>query len=87
MRACGFALLCSGSAQEAHDLALIAQAATPESRIPFLQFFDGFRSSHELNKLTLLDDHQLRAMLRDDLIRRIATGAQPRAPRRARHRP
>jgi pyruvate-ferredoxin/flavodoxin oxidoreductase len=68
VRACGFALLCSGSAQKAHDLALIAQAATPESRIPFLQFFDGFRISREVNKLTLLDDHQLRAMLHDDLI-------------------
>ena len=51
-RTTGFALLSSGSVQEAHDAALIAQAATLESRVPFLHFFDGFRTSHEINKLT-----------------------------------
>src|SRR5215471_1307072 len=55
-RATGFALLSSASVQEAHDNALIAQAATLETRIPFLHFFDGFRTSHEVNKLTLLSD-------------------------------
>ena len=57
-RTTGFALLSSGSVQEAHDAALIAQAATLESRIPFLHFFDGFRTSHEVNKVTLLSDNR-----------------------------
>jgi pyruvate-ferredoxin/flavodoxin oxidoreductase len=68
-RTTGFALLSSGSVQEAHDAALIAQAATLESRIPFLHFFDGFRTSHEVNKLTLLSDDQIRAMIDQDLVR------------------
>src|SRR6202049_3611778 len=55
-RTTGFALLSSASVQEAHDAALIAQAATLESRIPFLHFFDGFRTSHEVNKVTLLSN-------------------------------
>jgi len=69
IRSTGFALLASGSVQEAHDLALIAQAATLESRVPFLHFFDGFRTSHELNKLTLIPDDDIRKMIRDDLVR------------------
>ncbi|MDR3519188.1 MAG: pyruvate:ferredoxin (flavodoxin) oxidoreductase [Azospirillaceae bacterium] len=69
IRSTGFALLASGSVQEAHDLALIAQMATLESRVPFLHFFDGFRTSHEVNKLTLLSDAEIRAMIRDDLVR------------------
>ena len=52
-RTTGFALLSSGSVQEAHDAALIAQAATLRSRVPFVHFFDGFRTSHEINTLTL----------------------------------
>jgi pyruvate-ferredoxin/flavodoxin oxidoreductase len=68
-RTTGFALLSSASVQEAHDAALIAQAATLESRIPFLHFFDGFRTSHEVNKITLLSDAQIRAMISDDLVR------------------
>ncbi len=68
-RTTGFALLSSASVQEAHDAALIAQAATLESRIPFLHFFDGFRTSHEVNKLTLLSHAQIRAMIRQDLVR------------------
>jgi pyruvate-ferredoxin/flavodoxin oxidoreductase len=60
-RATGWAMLCSASVQEAQDLALIAHAATLESRIPFLHFFDGFRTSHEISKIvTLLDDVLLR---------------------------
>jgi pyruvate-ferredoxin/flavodoxin oxidoreductase len=68
-RQTGFALLASGSVQEAQDLAAIAQAATLESRIPFLHFFDGFRTSHELAKIDELTDDDLRALIDDDLIR------------------
>ncbi|MBK7938157.1 MAG: pyruvate:ferredoxin (flavodoxin) oxidoreductase [Lewinellaceae bacterium] len=67
-RTTGFALLASSSVQEAHDMALIAQAATLESRIPFIHFFDGFRTSHEVNKISLLTDAQIRAMIDDDLV-------------------
>jgi pyruvate-ferredoxin/flavodoxin oxidoreductase len=69
VRAAGFAMLSSGSVQEAHDGALIAQAATLQSRVPFLHFFDGFRTSHEINTLNLLSDEQIRAMIDDDLVR------------------
>src|SRR5271165_5931380 len=69
VRAAGFAMLSSASVQEAHDGALIAQAATLESRIPFLHFFDGFRTSHEIATITLLSDPQIRAMIDDDLVR------------------
>src|SRR5438270_636054 len=58
-RQTGFALLASGSVQEAQDLAAVAQAATLESRIPFLHFFDGFRTSHELAKIEELTDGDL----------------------------
>ncbi len=68
VRATGFCLLASNSVQEAHDMALIAQAATLESRVPFIHFFDGFRTSHEVNKLTLLSDAEIRAMIDDDLV-------------------
>ncbi|MDR2837198.1 MAG: pyruvate:ferredoxin (flavodoxin) oxidoreductase, partial [Azonexus sp.] len=69
-RMTGFALLSSASVQEAQDSALIAQAATLQARVPFLHFFDGFRTSHELNTLDLLDDDDvLRAMIDDKLIR------------------
>jgi pyruvate-ferredoxin/flavodoxin oxidoreductase len=67
-RTTGFALLSSGSVQEAHDSALIAQAATLESRVPFLHFFDGFRTSHEVNTLELLTDAQIRVMINDELV-------------------
>ena len=68
-RTTGFAQLASGSVQEAHDSALIAQAATLRSRVPFIHFFDGFRTSHELNTLTLLGDDEIRAVISDDLVR------------------
>ena len=68
VRPTGFAQLASSSVQEAHDMALIAQAATLESRIPFIHFFDGFRTSHEVNKLTLLSDDEIRAMIDDKLV-------------------
>ncbi len=63
VRATGFAMLASNSVQEAHDMAVIAHAATLESRVPFIHFFDGFRISHEISKIHLLDDDTLRAML------------------------
>ena len=69
VRTTGFALLSSASVQEAHDSALIAQMATLEARIPFLHFFDGFRTSHELNTLELLSDADIRQMIDDDLVR------------------
>src|SRR5579863_5774125 len=68
-RATGFAMLCSCSVQEAGDFALIAHAATLEARIPLLHFFDGFRTSHEVNKIFPLSDEDLRAMLDEDAIR------------------
>jgi pyruvate-ferredoxin/flavodoxin oxidoreductase len=68
-RGTGFAMLCSNSVQETGDFALIAQAATLESRIPFLHFFDGFRTSHEVNKITPLDDDDLRGLIDDTLVR------------------
>ena len=67
-RTTGFAMLSSASVQEAHDFALIAQVATLKSRIPFMHFFDGFRTSHEVNKLELLSDEQIKHMLPDELI-------------------
>ena len=67
-RTTGFAMLSSASVQEAHDFALIAQAASLRSRIPFVHFFDGFRTSHEVNKLELLSDEQIKAMMPDELV-------------------
>ena len=69
VRPTGFALLASASVQESHDMALIAQTATLKSRVPFLHFFDGFRTSHEINTLTLLSNAQIRSMIDDDLVR------------------
>ncbi len=68
-RATGFALLSSSSVQEAQDLALIAHAATLKARIPFIHFFDGFRTSHEINKIEQLTDDDLRAMIDEELVR------------------
>src|SRR5437762_1779265 len=68
-RMTGFAMLAAASVQEAHDLALIAQAATLESRVPVMYFFDGFRTSHEENKTAIIPDAQIRAMIDDDLVR------------------
>jgi pyruvate-ferredoxin/flavodoxin oxidoreductase len=69
VRPTGFALLSSNSVQEAMDLALIAHAATLESRIPFLHFFDGFRTSHEVSKIEELSLDDMRAMIDDELVR------------------
>ena len=69
VRQTGFALLASASVQEAHDLALVAQAATLETRVPFVHFFDGFRTSHELNTIDTLSDDDLRALVSEELVR------------------
>jgi pyruvate-ferredoxin/flavodoxin oxidoreductase len=68
VRQTGFGLLCSGSVQEAHDFAVIAQRASLKCRVPFLHFFDGFRTSHEVAKIELLADDDLRKMIPDDII-------------------
>jgi pyruvate-ferredoxin/flavodoxin oxidoreductase len=67
-RQTGFALLASGSVQEVQDFAAIAQASTLKARLPFLHFFDGFRTSHEVNKLELLSDEVLLKLIDDDLV-------------------
>ena len=68
VRSTGWALLASANVQEAHDMALIAMAATLKSRIPFLHFFDGFRTSHEVQKIEGLSDDDLRYMIDDALV-------------------
>ncbi|MFA5260228.1 MAG: pyruvate:ferredoxin (flavodoxin) oxidoreductase, partial [Candidatus Omnitrophota bacterium] len=67
-RATGFAMLASGSVQEVMDFALIAQAATLESRVPFLHFFDGFRTSHEVAKIDRLTDEEIMEIINDELV-------------------
>jgi pyruvate-ferredoxin/flavodoxin oxidoreductase len=69
VRQTGFALLASASVQEAHDLAAVAQAASLASRVPFVHFFDGFRTSHELNTIELLTDDDLQALVPAALVR------------------
>jgi len=64
-RSTGFAMLSSASVQEAHDMALITQAASLQARLPFLHFFDGFRTSHEVNKITLIPDETIHGMIRE----------------------
>src|SRR5436305_2700454 len=68
-RSTGFGMLSSNSVQEVMDMALISQAATLESRIPFVHFFDGFRTSHEVAKVEQLTPDDLRAMIDEDLVR------------------
>jgi pyruvate-ferredoxin/flavodoxin oxidoreductase len=80
-RTTGWAMLGSASVQEAHDFALIAQSATLRSRIPFVHFFDGFRTSHEVQKIEMLDDADLRALIDDKLIaEHRARGLSPDRP-------
>jgi pyruvate-ferredoxin/flavodoxin oxidoreductase len=67
-RQTGFAMLASGSVQEAHDMACVAHAATLEARVPFLHFFDGFRTSHEVSRIEQLTDDDLRNMMDETLI-------------------
>jgi len=68
VRQTGWALLASSSVQEAHDNALIAQAATLRSRVPFLHFFDGFRTSHEVNKIELISEEVMARMITPELV-------------------
>jgi pyruvate-ferredoxin/flavodoxin oxidoreductase len=80
-RATGWAMLAAGSPQEAHDFALISHAATLRARVPFLHFFDGFRTSHEVNKIAVLGNDDLRALIRDeDILAFRARGMTPDAP-------
>ena len=80
-RSTGFALLASGSVQEAQDMALIAHAATLEARIPFIHFFDGFRTSHEVNKIEQLTEEDIRTMVDDQLVQaHRARGLSPEHP-------
>ena len=67
-RTTGFAMLCASSVQEAHDFAAVSHAATLRTRVPFLHFFDGFRTSHEINRVDLLSDDDLRTLVRPDEI-------------------
>ena len=67
-RTTGWAMLCAGSVQEAHDFAAVAHAATLRARVPFLHFFDGFRTSHEVDKITLLDTADLRALVDEEAV-------------------
>jgi pyruvate-ferredoxin/flavodoxin oxidoreductase len=81
VRSTGWAMLCAGSVQEAHDFALVAHAATLRSRVPFLHFFDGFRTSHEVNKVSVLGDDDLRALIRhDDIVALRRRGMSPERP-------
>ncbi|MDX2379623.1 MAG: pyruvate:ferredoxin (flavodoxin) oxidoreductase, partial [Acidimicrobiia bacterium] len=80
-RTTGFAMLCAGSVQEAHDFAAVAHSATLRSRVPFLHFFDGFRTSHEVNRIELLDDSVLRSLVRDgDIAAHKLRRLRPTAP-------
>src|SRR5512141_2576994 len=80
-RSTGWAMLAAGSVQEAHDFALVAHAATLRSRVPFLHFVDGFRTSHEINKIALLGDDDLRALIREeDVLAFRRRGLTPEAP-------
>ena len=81
VRQTGWALLASNSVQEAQDLALIAHASTLQARLPFVHFFDGFRTSHEINKIEQLEDDDIRALIDDDLVRaHRARGLSPDHP-------
>ena len=80
-RATGFAMLCGANTQEAPDMAAIAHAATLESRVPFLNCFDGFRTSHEVGKIADISDETLRAMIDQKLVDEFhARGLTPDAP-------
>ncbi len=80
-RATGWAMLCSSSVQEAHDFALVAHHATLCSRVPFMHFFDGFRTSHEIDRIELLSDDDLRALVPDGaVVEARRRGLTPEAP-------
>ena len=67
-RQTGFAMLCSNSVQESHDMAMIAHASTLESKVPFLHFFDGFRTSHEVQKIEQISEETIREMIDDKFV-------------------
>ncbi len=80
-RSTGWAMLSAGSVQEAHDFALIAHAATLRARVPFIHFFDGFRTSHEIDKIVLLARDDMRALVREeDVLAFRRRGLTPEAP-------
>ena len=80
-RSTGFGLIASNSVQEAHDMALISQAAALEARLPFIHFFDGFRTSSEVNKIELIGDDEMRVMISEDLVQaHRARGMSPDHP-------
>jgi len=80
-RMTGWVLLCSSSVQEAQDLALVSHAATLRARVPFLHFFDGFRTSHEVDKIKLLDADDMRSLIReDDVLAFRGRGLTPDSP-------
>ena len=80
-RTTGFAMLCSSSVQEAQDMAAISYMATLQSRVPFLHFFDGFRTSHEVNKIQLLSAQDMRELIDEDLVQaHRARGLNPDKP-------
>jgi pyruvate-ferredoxin/flavodoxin oxidoreductase len=80
-RSTGWAMLSASTVQEAHDFALVSHATTLRTRVPFLHFFDGFRTSHEVDKIALLDDDDLRALVRaSDVLDHRARGLSPERP-------
>ncbi len=80
-RTTGFAMLCASSVQEAHDFAAVSHAASLRTRVPFLHFFDGFRTSHEINRIQLLDDDVLAKLVRqDDVLAHKLRRLRPSAP-------
>ena len=80
-RSTGFSMLCSASVQEAHDMALIAQRSTLKARLPFIHFFDGFRTSHEVNKISLIADEVILKMIDEkDIIAHRQRGLSPERP-------
>src|SRR5438477_9684626 len=80
-RSTGWAMLCASSVQEAQDFALVAHAATLRARIPFLHFLDGFRTSHEVNRIVALDEADVRALIREgDVVDHRLRGLTPDAP-------
>ncbi|MFN7290227.1 MAG: hypothetical protein ACK5T6_06545 [Pirellula sp.] len=81
VRGTGFAMLASSSVQEAHDMACIAHASTLEARVPFLHFLDGFRTSHEVKKISLLSEETILAMIdRDAIMQHRARALDPNKP-------
>ena len=80
-RTTGWAILAASSVQEAHDFAVISHVATLQSRVPFLHFFDGFRTSHEINKIKVVSDDDLRTFVSDDDLLEFRAGIDTRRPR------